>query len=66
MWIELTRANSALIAEAWQEFIEDSYIPCRVHWTDRRSRGVIDNQCVVLVPNDRHHVAQLAANENLF
>ncbi len=66
MWIEFARTKNMLIAEAWQEFVEDSYIPCRLHWLDRRCREVVDESCLVLVPNDRHHVVQLAANQNLF
>jgi len=66
MWVEFIRAKNMLIAEAWQEFVEDSYIPCRVYWTDRRQRDVVDLPCRVLVPNDRRHVVQLAANEHLF
>lgn len=66
MWIELLRARNLLIAEAWQEFVEDSYIPCRLHWTDRRRRRLVNDACQVLVPNDRRHVAQLAANQHVF
>ncbi len=66
MWSELTSAKNSLIGEAWQEFVEDSLIPCRVYWRDRRQRQVVDAPCEVLVPIDRKHVALLAMNQHLY
>jgi hypothetical protein len=66
VWVVHARTKNMFIAEAWQAFVEESQVPCRLHWPDRRHREIVDESCLVLVPSDRHHVVQLAATHHLF
>jgi hypothetical protein len=61
MWVLFRKTSSAIVAEAWYEFCEDSGVPCRIWWSDATRRGDLSAPCEVYVPNDRAHVAEMLA-----
>ena len=58
MWTVIRKASNAIVAEAWQELLEEEGIPVQFRWDSYRTHLDITASCEVLVPTDRIHVAQ--------
>lgn len=59
MWTPFRTAPNLTAADAWQELLEEGGIPCDLYWPDPATRGDARAAVVLLIPNDRMHVAEL-------
>ncbi len=59
MWTPIKTAQGLFVAEAWQDLMEGSGLPCELHRKDNGPLDAADGEYEVLVPSDRVHVVRL-------
>ncbi len=62
MWVEIRKAKSLVVAEAWRELFENQGVPCKLWPSDGKSHGVPFGTYQILVPNDRLQVARMVVD----
>ena len=62
MWVEIRKAKSLVVAEAWRELFENQGVPCKLWPADGKSHGVPFGTYQILVPNDRIQVARMVVD----
>lgn len=58
MWVEIKKAKSLMIAEAWKEFFEGEGIPTRILPASGEPMGQELATYRILVPQDKEHVVE--------
>lgn len=56
MWVEVKKAKTLIIAEAWKELFEGEGVPTRILPEDGAARDQEFATYRVLVPRDKQHV----------
>jgi hypothetical protein len=58
MWVEIKKAKSLMIAEAWKEFFEGEGIPTHILPASGEPMGQELATYRILVPQDKEHVIE--------
>ena len=58
MWVEVKKAQSLMLAEAWKELFEGEGIPARILPASGKPVGQELASYLVLVPKDKQHVIE--------